>query len=57
MSEEPEIVVLDRRVDQATLRRLVERYEDMVKYVVDVERGLVALGGEMQADVSAGWRR
>lgn len=50
MSEEPEIVVLESRVDPATLRRLVERYEDMVKYVVDVERGLVALGGEMHAD-------
>jgi len=50
VSEGPEIVVLDHRVDEATLRRLVERYEDMVKYVVDVERGLVALGGEMHAD-------
>jgi hypothetical protein len=42
--------VLERRVDKATLRRLVERYEDMVKYVVDVERGVIALGGEMHAD-------
>lgn len=38
MSEPPEIVVLDSRVDPATLRRLLERYEDMVEYVVDVER-------------------
>ena len=51
MSENPpELVVLERRVDPAVLRRLVERYEDMVKYVVDVERGLLALGGEMHAD-------
>lgn len=49
-AQPPEIVVLASRVDAATLRRLVERYEDMVKYVVDVERGLVALGGEMHAD-------
>jgi hypothetical protein len=44
------VVVLERRVEPDVLRRLVERYEDMVKYVVDVERGLVALGGEMHAD-------
>jgi hypothetical protein len=49
----PEVVVLESRVDAATLRRLVERFEDMVKYVVDVERRLVALGGEMQADAEA----
>lgn len=51
MSEAPaEIVLLESRVHPATLRRLVERYEDMVKYVVDVERGVIALGGEMHAD-------
>ena len=33
------------------LARLVAAYfEDMVKYVVDVERGIVAVGGEMHAD-------
>jgi len=46
----PDVVVLERRVEPDVLRQLVERYEDMVKYVVDVERGLVALGGEMHAD-------
>jgi hypothetical protein len=48
--EPPDVVVLQRRVDPATLRRLVERYEDMVKYVVDVARGIVAIGGEMHSD-------
>jgi len=46
----PDIVLLERRIDPAELRRLCERFEGMVKYVVDVERGLVAVGGEMHAD-------
>ena len=46
----PEVQLLDRRIEAAELRRLVERYEDMVKYVVDVERGLIAIGGEMHVD-------
>jgi hypothetical protein len=51
--DEADVVLLERRVDPATLRRLVERYEDMVKYVVDVERAVVGLGGEMHADAEA----
>lgn len=46
----PDVVILERRIESAELRRLVVRFEDMVKYVVDVERGLVAIGGEMHAD-------
>jgi hypothetical protein len=48
----PEIVILrDERVAPAELRRLVDLFfEDMVKYVVDVERGVAAVGGEMHAD-------
>ena len=45
-----DVVVLDRRIEPAELRRLVERFEDMVKYVVDVEAGRLAVGGEMHAD-------
>jgi hypothetical protein len=47
-----EIVVLrSERIEPAELRRLVDLFfEDMVKYVVDVERRLVAVGGEMHAD-------
>jgi hypothetical protein len=45
------VVVRSGRIDPAVLRRLVdEHFEDMVKYVVDVERGVVAVGGEMHAD-------
>ena len=51
MSESlPDVIVLQHRVDPAALRRLVERFEDMVKYVVDVERRTVAIGGEMHSD-------
>ncbi len=50
--ETPGIVVLaEARIAPGELRRLVERYFlDMVKYVVDISRGVVALGGEMHAD-------
>jgi hypothetical protein len=51
MSEAPpEVLLLDQRIEKAELRRLVERYEDMVKYVVDVARGVIAIGGEMHVD-------
>ena len=52
MSEAPGIVIVrEDRLAASELRRLVLLYfEDMVKYVVDVERGAIALGGEMHAD-------
>ena len=51
MSEAPGIVIVRERIDSDELERLVLLYfEDMVKYVVDVERGVVGLGGEMHAD-------
>ncbi|HVO09866.1 MAG TPA: DUF5674 family protein [Vicinamibacteria bacterium] len=50
--DEPGIVVVRAgRLRAAELRRLVLLYfEDMVKYVVDVARGVAAVGGEMHAD-------
>ncbi len=50
--DEPGIVVVrSGRLPVAELRRLVGLYfEDMVKYVVDVARGVAAVGGEMHAD-------
>lgn len=51
MSEKlADVVVLEQRIEAAVLRRLVERFEDMVKFVVDVERGVIAIGGEMHSD-------
>ncbi len=45
------IVVQSQRVEAAELARLVRLYfGDMVKLVVDVERKLIAVGGEFHAD-------
>ena len=52
-SSTPDVVLLERRIEVAELRRLVERFEEMVKYVADVERGIIAIGGEMHADEEA----
>jgi len=47
----PEIVVVDHRLDRGELARLVKLFfDDMVKYVVDVERRIAAVGGELHAD-------
>lgn len=45
------IVVTDRPLDRADLKRLVEaHFGTMVKYVVDVRLRRVAVGGELHAD-------
>jgi len=50
----PDVVLVESPIDPADLRRLVaSHFEDMVKYVVDVERGLAAVGGELHADEEA----
>ena len=47
----PDILVLDCPIAPAELRRLVDRFfGDMVKYVVDVRREVIAVGGELHAD-------
>jgi hypothetical protein len=47
----PDIVLITERIAPAQLAQLVERFfTDMVKVVVDVERGIVAVGGELHAD-------
>ena len=49
--ELPDIVILDHKIEPAELARLVRLFfEDMVKYVVDVERRIAAVGGELHAD-------
>jgi hypothetical protein len=51
MADAPEIVIVDRRIDRAELARLVGQFfEDMVKYVVDIERRVAAVGGELHSD-------
>jgi hypothetical protein len=50
----PPIVVTNCRVDPAALRTLTAYwFGDMVKLVVDVERRVVAIGGELHADAEA----
>ena len=52
--ESPDVVLVERRLDPGELRRLVAaHFEDMVKYVVDVARGIAAVGGELHADEEA----
>lgn len=47
----PSIRIIESRIEPLELARLVRLFfEDMVKYVVDVERGVIAVGGEMHAD-------
>lgn len=47
----PDIVLTDRKLDSGELARLVHLYfGDMVKYVVDVEKRIAAVGGELHAD-------
>lgn len=49
-----DIVIVEDAIDPIALKTLVERFfEDMVKYVVDVERGIAAVGGELHADAEA----
>ena len=51
MNDAEEVLVLAEPIRGPELRRLVEAsFGDMVKYVVDVERRLVAIGGELHAD-------
>ena len=48
------ILVTSEPIPRDDLARLVELYfRDMVKFVVDVERGVIAVGGELHADAEA----
>jgi hypothetical protein len=48
------IVIVSRRLPAQELRRLVAAFfEDMVKYVANLERGVIAVGGELHADAEA----
>ena len=48
------IVLLEKRIEPAELARLLALFfEDMVKFVVDVRRGIAAVGGELHADAEA----
>jgi hypothetical protein len=45
------IIVLRERIGAETLGRIVrETFTDMAKYVADIERGVIAIGGQLHAD-------
>jgi hypothetical protein len=47
----PDIVLIEVKIDSERLAELVDRFfTDMVKYVVDLKRGIAAVGGELHAD-------
>ncbi len=49
-----QILVTDQKISKEQLENLCKVwFEDMVKVVVDVERELVAIGGELHADAVA----
>lgn len=49
--QEPDIVVARERMAPEELSRLLSLYfRDMVKFVVDVQTGTIAIGGELHAD-------
>jgi hypothetical protein len=49
-----DIHLITNRIDPALLERLVrESFGDMVKYVADLERRVIAVGGELHADAEA----
>lgn len=48
------ILIVDSRIDSHELARLVALFfEDMVKYVMDIERQVAAVGGDLHADAKA----
>ena len=51
MSPEAPIVLVTKRLASAELARLLGHpFKDMVKFVVDVDRRIAAVGGELHAD-------
>lgn len=54
MTGPSDIVIARQPISSAELDRLVQRhFRDMVKFVVDVERAVMAIGGELHADAEA----
>lgn len=46
-----DILILENPIEPKELERLTQAvFQDMVKYVVDVRRRLIAIGGELHAD-------
>jgi len=44
------VIVLDRKITPEEFQRVREAYEDYIKTVVDIEKDLLAVGGEYHID-------
>lgn len=45
------IILVDKPLDRAYLQKIAkERYGDLFKAVVDIEKGIMAIGGELHVD-------
>jgi len=54
MNPQPDIQILDRPISSDQLSNLVrDGFGDMVKYVVDLELEVIAIGGQLHADAEA----
>ena len=54
MAAAARILVVTKPLPSHELARLIGNpFPDMVKFVVDVERGIIAIGGELHADAEA----
>lgn len=46
-----EVILVDKEIKLDQLKKIAaERYGDLVKAIVDVNKGIMAIGGEMHAD-------
>ena len=49
-----DIIIVIKKISKKKLKQLAEkRFGDLVKAVVDIKRGIMALGGELHADEEA----
>ena len=49
-----DIIIVIKKISKTKLKQLAEkRFGDLIKAVVDVKRGIMALGGELHADEEA----
>lgn len=50
----PEITLIDKPISNTQLKEIAaQRFGDMVKAVVDIEKEVIAIGGELHADEEA----
>ncbi|MDD5528310.1 MAG: DUF5674 family protein [Patescibacteria group bacterium] len=49
-----EIIIISQKISREKLKEIAEqRFGDLVKAVVDIKKGIMALGGELHADEEA----